>query len=54
MANLVHLEILKQGVEAWNNWRVENLEIKPDLSGADLSMAYINEADFHKANLRKA
>ena len=33
MANPEHIEILKQGVEAWNKWRKENPEIKPDLSG---------------------
>lgn len=27
---------LKQGVEAWNQWRAANLEIEPDLTGADL------------------
>ncbi len=33
MANPEHIEILKQGVEAWNKWREKNPEIKPDLSG---------------------
>jgi hypothetical protein len=27
MANEGHLTILKQGVEAWNGWRTENLYI---------------------------
>jgi hypothetical protein len=36
MANIQHLEILKQGVEFWNKWREENKSIFPDLSGADL------------------
>jgi hypothetical protein len=35
MANEEHLKILKQGVEQWNKWRLENA-IKPDLSGANL------------------
>lgn len=37
MANLEHLKILGKGVEIWNKWRFENDEIRPDLSGADLS-----------------
>jgi hypothetical protein len=39
MANEEQLEILKQGVEAWNKWREDNPEIKIDLSGANLSEA---------------
>ena len=54
MANKEHLKILKQGVEVWNEWREENLEIKPDLSGADLSGADLSGADLNDANLRKA
>jgi uncharacterized protein YjbI with pentapeptide repeats len=36
MANQKHLDILKQGVEAWNQWRKEHPVIQPDLSNADL------------------
>jgi hypothetical protein len=36
MANPEHLKILKQGVKAWNGWRVENPEVYADLEGADL------------------
>jgi hypothetical protein len=39
MANDEHVAILKQGVDAWNKWRVENRHLRPDLSGADLSRA---------------
>lgn len=31
-----HLDILKQGVETWNQWRKENPEIRLGLSSADL------------------
>lgn len=34
-----HLDILKQGVETWNQWRKENPEIRLGLSSADLSEA---------------
>jgi hypothetical protein len=42
MANPEHLSILKQGVEAWNEWRRANY-IKPDLSRADLRDANLRE-----------
>ena len=50
MANREHLKILKQGVDAWNKWRKENLEIKPDLNGATLSGAKLIRADLKKQN----
>jgi uncharacterized protein YjbI with pentapeptide repeats len=36
MANPEHLEILKQGVEVWNRWRIENPHT-PDLSDFDFT-----------------
>ena len=50
MANEEHLEILKQGVEAWNAWREENLVELPDL----LHEALLRETDFREALLRAA
>jgi hypothetical protein len=41
MANEEHLKILRQGVAAWNEWRRENPELRPDLSGADLNKANV-------------
>jgi uncharacterized protein YjbI with pentapeptide repeats len=40
MANQKHLEILHEGVEAWNKWRRENPAERPNLSGVDLSAGY--------------
>ncbi len=37
MANTEHLDILRQGVEAWNQWRQTHRDISPDLSHALLS-----------------
>jgi uncharacterized protein YjbI with pentapeptide repeats len=54
MANPEHLEIIKQGVEKWNRWRVENTEIKPDLSEADLRGANLSRADLGLADLSGA
>jgi hypothetical protein len=36
MSNQEQLDILKQGVEVWNMWRVEHPDIRPDLREADL------------------
>jgi hypothetical protein len=59
MANQKHLDILKQGVQTWNQWRKENPKVRPDLSGVDLQERYLNsmdlsEANLHKSNLNKA
>jgi uncharacterized protein YjbI with pentapeptide repeats len=54
MANPEHLAKLKEGVKAWNQWRKENPEIRPDLRGADLSRVNLIEADLSETNLIKA
>src|SRR5438552_2320390 len=46
--------LLKQGVAAWNAWRIENPNIRSDLSGADLSLANLTGADLRRADLRGA
>jgi uncharacterized protein YjbI with pentapeptide repeats len=37
MANQEHLRILEQGVDVWNNWRLEHPEIQPDLRHLEVS-----------------
>ena len=54
LAKSEHLEVLKQGVAAWNVWRVSNPSIDPDLSGARLSGLDLSNADLRKAILRGA
>jgi Pentapeptide repeats (8 copies) len=59
MANDEHVAILKKGADAWNRWRVENPDIRPDLTHADLSGAnlkgvYLSDADLKGANLKGA
>jgi hypothetical protein len=58
MANDDHIAQLKKGVAAWNAWRQENPDIRPDLSGANLFQAKLDGAnlsgadtDLSKANL---
>jgi uncharacterized protein YjbI with pentapeptide repeats len=54
MANDEHVAMLKQGVTAWNAWRDENSDIRPDLCGADLCRADFVRADFSRADLSGA
>ncbi len=60
MADLRLIDILKQGSQAWNQFRLENPDLEPDLrnadlrdvplAGADLSRADLSGADFREKN----
>ncbi len=64
MANTEHVDILRQGVEVWNQWRKEHAECTPDLKGAYLggahlvgvclSSARLTQANFNAAHLSGA
>ena len=54
MGNPEHLEILKQGVEVWNQWRADNPNVKPHLSDSDLQDSELQMVNFFEVNLRKA
>jgi hypothetical protein len=60
MANHEQLDILKQGVQAWNRWREKHPDIihpdlsYADLSNADLSYAHLSGADLSYADLHGA
>ncbi len=64
MANQKHLDILRQGVKVWNQWREEHPDIQPDLTfsnypkedlaGANLSRALFSWADLYGVNLNGA
>src|SRR5438270_12708664 len=54
MANQEQLDILKQGVEAWNEWRQKHEDIIPDLRGAQLSGSDLRNADLNEAHLNSA
>jgi uncharacterized protein YjbI with pentapeptide repeats len=54
MANDNHIAILLKGVDAWNAWREEDHQIRPELSGAFLHGARLRGTNFHEADLRGA
>ena len=54
MANEEHVARLKQGVDAWNAWRREPPDARPDLHGADLHGADLRGAHLMLANLSGA
>jgi hypothetical protein len=54
MANPEHVEILSQGVKAWNAWRHKHLDTLPDLEGATLGGAYFHAAYFRGSILINA
>jgi uncharacterized protein YjbI with pentapeptide repeats len=61
MANDEHVALLKKGVAAWNAWRRENPNVRPDLSevnlklrGADLRGANLTKANLAKTDLARA
>jgi len=61
MANQEHLAIIRLGLlapsleisEIWNEWRKDNPEIIPDLSGAKLRKFHLQNIDFSNCNLQK-
>jgi uncharacterized protein YjbI with pentapeptide repeats len=54
MANPEHLEILKQGVEVWNRWRLENPDVTADLSNAELSGAKLSKINLTGSKLTES
>jgi uncharacterized protein YjbI with pentapeptide repeats len=54
MANQEYLDLLKRDTDAWNKWREQHPEIRPDLSGTHLSVANLNRAILSGANLSGA
>ncbi|MEM0979524.1 MAG: pentapeptide repeat-containing protein [Cyanobacteria bacterium P01_H01_bin.58] len=51
VANEEHLNQLKQGVESWNRWRLDNSLITPDLRDSDLSHARLSRANLSHSSL---
>ena len=54
MADNEQTDLLKQGTQAWNAWRVEQIEAAVDLSGGALRGLNLEGADLSGADLRRA
>src|SRR5208337_2969853 len=54
MADKKHLAILKKGVAAWDQWREQHPDIRPDLEEGDLYKADLAGANLSGANLSGA
>jgi uncharacterized protein YjbI with pentapeptide repeats len=48
VANQEHVELLKRGVDEWNQWRENNPNLRPDLREIELK-----RVDLRGVNLRK-
>jgi hypothetical protein len=54
MANAEEFALLETGVDAWNDWRSNNLGVRVDLSGAKLIEANLSKANLTGADLSGA
>jgi uncharacterized protein YjbI with pentapeptide repeats len=54
MANDEHVAMLRKDVDAWNKWRLENPQVRVNLSFANLREANLRRANLTGANLREA
>ena len=54
MSDHEHQKILKQGVNIWNEWKSNNLDIQPNLSEVDLINAELTKIDFSDVDLHGA
>jgi len=54
MANEEQLALLRRDVVAWNQWRQEHPEVRPDPCGANLSEENLHRANLSNTNLSHA
>jgi uncharacterized protein YjbI with pentapeptide repeats len=54
MANAGHVDLVRDRVERWNDWRRKNTRILPDFAGADLAELNLAGANLAKADLTGA
>jgi len=53
MANPEHLQILREGIGVWNEWRRKRTITRPDLSHSDLSHADLRNVNRNSSSLIK-
>ncbi len=51
---LIHEAVQKHDITIWNRWRMENPDVRPDLSGMDLKRADLKTAALQGAILEEA
>lgn len=54
LMNPEHYELAKKSIKEFNDWRAQNYDVKPDLSGADLRGLNLFKINFANANLAGA
>jgi hypothetical protein len=54
MADAEHLELLRRGVDVWNEWRVKEPAIRPNLREANLNGVNLRRANLREADLVRA
>lgn len=54
MADTALLDMIRTGVPAWNRWRYDHPELRPDLSSAGLGGVDLQGADFSESDLSGA
>ena len=54
MANPEHLLKLEEGIPGWNQWRRENPDVEPDLSGGEFVYKSLGGAQLNQTNLTRA
>lgn len=54
MVDKDHLNLLKKGVKVWNDWRKNNPEVVPDLTGAKFGGRNLRDVDFSRTKLKNA
>ncbi|MCK7483899.1 MAG: pentapeptide repeat-containing protein [Candidatus Moduliflexus flocculans] len=54
MANAGHIDIVRDRIDHWNDWRRKNTKIVPDFAGADLSELNLAGANLARADLSGA
>lgn len=54
MADSEQLEILRQGVGSWNDWRANNPDATVDLAGEDFRDWDLSEVNFRGGNLQRS